>query len=222
MINNTKPVNESILELLGDTEVPPQANLQLLDPFYLEYYKDLDTRKIFITSDIDESVILDARNILRWNAEDEKAGIPVEERKKIIVYILSYGGALDVCMMISDIMKMSKTPIVTINLGVAASAACVILMSGTPGYRYCLKHSWGLIHQGSSSGGSGGSYAEIQAQSQNYKKLIEMLKEIILDRTKIDTKTYNKYKSKEWYVYSEDMINYGIVDKVVDSIDEII
>lgn len=218
--NVIKPKND-LLELVGIDALPAEANLQLPDPDLFAYYTDLDERRLFLFQDVDDSLGLFIRSILRWNYEDDKNNIPVEERKVIRLYVMSYGGDLIYCMALSDVMKMSKTPIMTINMGVAASAGCVILMSGTPGYRYCLKHSWGLIHQGS-SGSSGGTYAEIQAQTQNYKKLIDMLKEIILDRTKIDLKTYNKFKLKDWYIYDQQMVDLGIVDHIVENLDEIL
>ena len=48
------------------------------------------------------------------------------------------------------------------------------------------------------------------------------MRKYIIERTNIDTKTLNKYKNKEWYLYAEDQIKYHIVDKTIDDIDEII
>lgn len=213
--------NNEVLEFFkAENELTTEANLQLPEPELLNYYYFKNDRKLFITQDIDDSIILYTKALLRWNMEDEKNNIPLENRKPVTIYILSYGGQIDQIMALIDIIKISKMVIKTVNLGVSASAGCLLLLSGTKGYRYALKNSWGLIHQG--TGGAQGTAAMVEAQTQNYKKILESMKNLILESTNIDIKTYNKYKAKEFYVYPDDMIKYGIVDKIVDDISEII
>lgn len=220
MENNKRIKNEDLLGLFDIQSVGPEGNLQLADPVLVNYYKGQKERKLFITQDIDDSIINFTQSLILWNAEDEYNNIPIENRKPVIIYLLSYGGQLDQIMTLIDIIKISKMTIKIINLGVAASAGCLLLMSGTKGYRYTLRNSWGLIHQG--QGGAGGTAEAVIAQTQNYKRILETVKNHILENTNIDLKTYNKYKTKEWYVYPNDMLKYGIVDKIVDDISEII
>lgn len=212
--------NDSIMDLFMVDELGPEANMQLANPDLYNYWKFYQDRKLFITQDIDDSVMQFTEAILNWNSDDEKNKIPVEERKPITIYILSYGGQLDQIMALIDVIKVSKTIVRTVNLGVAASAGCLLLMSGTKGYRYTMKNSWGLIHQG--QGGAGGTAEQVFAQTQNYKRIVESMKNLILENTNIDIKTYNKYKTKEFYVYPEDMIKYGVVDHICDNISDII
>ena len=51
---------------------------------------------------------------------------------------------------------------------------------------------------------------------------MKTMRDYIIERTEIDSKTLNKYKSKEWYLYAEDQLKYHVVDKVIDDIDEIL
>ena len=62
----------------------------------------------------------------------------------------------------------------------------------------------------------------VEAQTQNYKKILEMVKKLILEKTNITPTQYSKKKLQEWYVYGEDMIKLGIVDHIVDDITQII
>ena len=62
---------------------------------------------------------------------------------------------------------------------------------------------------------------EIKPQ-KNYKKQIEGMKEYILSRTSIDEKTFNKNKSKDWYLSAEELVKYNVVDKLVESFDDIL
>ena len=48
------------------------------------------------------------------------------------------------------------------------------------------------------------------------------MKEYILSRTDIDEKTFNKNKSKDWFFTTDEMLQYGLVDKIVDDLDEIL
>jgi hypothetical protein len=48
------------------------------------------------------------------------------------------------------------------------------------------------------------------------------MRNYIIERTNIDTKIFNKYKNKEWYMYDKEQVDYHIVDKVIDDIDEIL
>lgn len=66
--------------------------------------------------------------ILRYNKEDK--GKPTEERQKITLFINSPGGDLDATLAFVNLIELSKTPVITINAGMAMSAAGLILMAG--------------------------------------------------------------------------------------------
>ena len=217
--SNVKPTNLD-LDVFSIEELPPEGNLQLPTPELVTKYKFLKDRRLFITQDIDDSIMEFTKNLIMWNMEDEQNNIPIEDRKPVYIYILSYGGQLDQIMTLIDVINLSKMKIKTINLGVCASAGCLLLMSGTTGERYAVKNSWGLVHQG--SGGASGTASMVEAQTQNYKKILEMVKKLILEKTNITPTQYSKKKLQEWYVYGEDMIKLGIVDHIVDDITQII
>ena len=103
-------------------------------------------------------------------------------------------------------------------MGVAMSAGLLILLAGHK--RFCLKNSTALAHSG--AGGACGTFEQTEAQMKDYKRFIDTMRNYIIERTSIDTKTFNKYKSKEWYLYAEEQLKYHIVDKLIDDIDEIL
>ena len=57
---------------------------------------------------------------------------------------------------------------------------------------------------------------------KEYNRLISVFEKNCLARTKIDLKTFNKNKSKEWYMDAEEQLKYGVVDEIVDDINSII
>lgn len=191
-------------------------NLQLPNPELLTYYRDLEDRTIWIDYGVDESILEVSKLIMHFNKRDK--GIPVEERKPIKLLLYSYGGDGQACFSLLDVIGLSKTPVWTVNMGVAMSAGLLILLGGHK--RFCLKNSTALAHSG--SGGASGTFEQTEAQMKDYKRFVETMRNYIIERTNIDSKTLNKYKTKEWYLYADDQVKYGIVNKIIDDIDEIL
>jgi ATP-dependent Clp protease protease subunit len=191
-------------------------NLQLPNPELLTYYRDLEDRTIWIDYGVDESILEVSKLIMYFNKLDK--GIPAEERKPIKLLLYSYGGDGQACFSLLDVISLSKTPVYTVNMGVAMSAGLLILLGGHK--RFCLKNSTALAHSG--SGGASGTFEQTEAQMKDYKRFVETMRNYILERTNIDTRTLNKYKSKEWYLYAEEQAKYHVVDKIIDDIDEIL
>ena len=191
-------------------------NLKLPSPELIDYYKDLNERKIYIDYEITEDLIEVGKQIIRYNIADKD--IPIKQRKPIIIYIFSSGGELQITYSIIAIMQTSKTPIYTVNLGMSYSAGLLLLLAGNK--RFALKRSQALIHTG--SGGFQGTYEQMEENQKAYKKIINDMKEYILSQTKIDEKLFNKNKTKDWYLSDDDQVKLGIVDKIVNDISEII
>lgn len=191
-------------------------NLQLPNPSLATYWRNEDERIFWIEDEITSDLFEFSKQIVRFNKEDK--GVSVEDRKPIKFFIDSPGGDLDATLAFIGLIGISKTPIWTINAGSAYSGAGLILMSGHK--RFALPNSQALIHTG--SGSLGGTYDQTTEQMKNYKQLIEKMKSFILSHTNIDQKLFNKNKSKDWYITTDEQLSLGIVDKIVDDLDEIL
>lgn len=188
-------------------------NLKLPDPNLVEYYEDEKNRRYWITGQIDESSLFITKAILKANIEDKD--VPVEQRKPVKIFINSPGGLLVPTMSIVGLIRISKTPIWTINVSECYSAAGIILMSGHK--RFALPYSICLIHSG--SGGAQGTFEQSEQQMKQYKELVKSMKDFILTHTIIDAKTLNKKISLDWYINTNEMLGLGIVDELVTDID---
>ena len=191
-------------------------NLQLPAPELVTYYKNDNNRTFWIEDEIGDGLFEYSKQILRFNQEDKD--IPIEERKPIKFFIDSPGGDLETMLAFIGLVGISKTPIWTINGGIAYSAAGLILMSGHK--RFALPNSQCLIHTG--SGQLGGTFDQTTEQMKNYKQMVEKMKNFIISHTNIDQKLFNKNKSKDWFITTEEQLELGIVDKIVDDLDEIL
>lgn len=207
-------MNEDVQFL--DIVIPKSvANMELPAPELVQFYKDYDNRNIFI-SDIDEDLFATTKLIYDYNASDK--GKPIEERKPITIQIMSYGGDLYQAYALISAILASTTPVITINCGVAMSAGLLILLAGHK--RFAMKYSTAMMHSG--SGSASGSYEEMEASQKNYKKLIDLMRNYIMERTTIDSKLFNKNKTKDWYITDSEQVELGIVSKIVENLDEIL
>lgn len=199
-------------------ELPKQLENYLLpEPALATYWINaLNHRTFWIDDEIDVSILEITRNIVAINRED--AGIEPELRKPIVLWIYSYGGELDSTLSFLDACQLSKTPIITVNAGIAMSAGLYILLAGHK--RYCLPRSRALIHSGS-IGGMSGTYEQSEAVMADYKRCIASLQDFVLERTGMDPKLYAKKKSKEWYVDAADQVALGIVGAILNDFDAV-
>ena len=191
-------------------------NLSLPNPELLQFYKDVENRIIWIEGEIDESLFESSKLIMNWNKEDKE--IAPENRKPIKIFINSPGGTLEDTLSFVGLVGISKTPIITVNMGWAYCAACLIALSGHK--RFAMPNTNYLLHSG--SGGCGGSFEQTTEQMKQYKSLVDKMRNYILDRTSIDSKTFNKKKSTEWYITCEEAVTLGMADKIIENIDEIL
>lgn len=205
--------NTMLLEIPAEIE-----NLKLPNPMLLDTYADRKNRLIFIDYDIDDTLLREVgRQIIEYNRADKDK--PVKDRTPIVILINSGGGCLDSTYATIAIMETSKTPIVTVNMNCAYSAAGLILMAGHK--RYCMPRSQVLIHSGSAQGISG-NYEDIQESTKSYKKMVEEMREFIISKTKIDKALMKKNQSRDWYLQTSEQIDLGVVDEMITDLDTIL
>lgn len=214
-MNQNNPLYETIRQIVENItiELPDQV---LPDPAVVNYYQFEQDRKLFLDQDVGYPILEMIKLIMRWNMEDKEK--PIEERTPITIYIMSDGGSLVYMWSMLDIMLASKTPIITVNLGVAASSAALIFMAGSR--RYMLSKSVTVIHQGSAE--VAGDANKIMDAVDNYKLELDKMKTFILSRTSINPKLFNKKNKDDWYIDADACVEYGICDKIVETLDEII
>ena len=207
--------NDDIGEVVTIALPKSVSNLQLPDPDVVDYWRLEEDRIFYLDSEIDESTLSIQKNILHYNFVDQ--GIPVDKRKPIIVMIDSIGGQLTEAMSVAATIRLSKTPVYTVNIGEADSGAALILASGSK--RFALPYSTALIHSG--SGELVGTAEQVESQQKIYKKQVVQMREYMAI-CGVNKVALNRNKNKEWYMTVEDQIKYGVVDKMLEDFDEIL
>lgn len=170
------------------------------------YSRLLKDRIIFLGQVIDDhfaNIVI--AQLLFLEAEDDK--------KDIKVFINSPGGSVTAAMAIYDTIQFVKPDVETICLGQAASAAALLLASGTKGKRYSLPNSRVMIHQ--PSGGAEGQATDITIQAQEILKLKDKINEILASHTGQPLKKIQADVERDFYMSAEEAKKYGLIDEIV-------
>ena len=223
-VNDLKP--ETLDELFDDVATlkydlidRTREDTHLPKPEMYMYYKGLKNRTIWLDDTLSELLSIPiTQMILEWNKEDEENNIPVDSRKPIKVFIYTLGGGIDEIFQLADIIDLSKTPVYTYNMGMALSAGLDVLISGHK--RFALKNSKALYHSGSA--GIQGTAEQIQSQTAQYAKQLDILNERVLKRTKISKELLKKKKQSEWFIIGNEQVELGIVDELIADISELL
>lgn len=191
------------LQKLNSTPLLLESNGMSVDIFS----KLLEDRIIFLSTEIDDYVcnIIKAQLMYLESLDDEE---------DIEIYIDSPGGSVYSGLGLLDVMDYVKPDIVTINTGLAASMAAVVLCSGTKGKRKSLKRSRTMIHQPLGYGGyAQASDMEIEAKEINSLK--KELYEIISDRTGQTYDKVHKDSDRDYWMTAQDAKKYGMIDEII-------
>lgn len=192
------------------TGIPAEiVDAQLPHPILRDYYRDEANRIFWVDSEINADTLNLVKFIMRCNKED--MGIPVEERKRILVMIDSPGGSVEVLASLIGAFKISKTPIYTCCYCTAYSAAADLLACGHK--RYALPMTNMMFHAGSCG------YQGTQAQVDSAKKFFDGVGKRIVNevnsRTNFDNKFLKKLKTDDMYLNEEEALSYGAIDEII-------
>ena len=137
----------------------------------------------------------------------------VDSKKDINMYINSPGGSITAGMAIYDTMNLVAPDVSTICVGMCASMAAFLLAAGKKGKRYALENSEVMIHQ--PLGGASGQATEIEIAAKHILDIKKRMNKILASLTGQDLATIEKDTDRDNYMFADDALKYGIVDKIL-------
>lgn len=171
------------------------------------YSRLLKNRIVFLGDEIEDSLAnLIIAQLLFLEQEDPD--------KDIDLYINSPGGSVTAGMAIYDCMQLIKPDVSTICLGMAASAAALLLCSGAHGKRFSLPYSRILIHQPWIKG-IGGQATDVDIHAREILKTKATLNNIIAQHTGQPLDRVSKDTERDYYMSANEAVEYGLIDKVI-------
>ena len=139
--------------------------------------------------------------------------------RDIYLYINSPGGSVTAGMAIYDTMQYIKPDVVTVGMGLAASMGQFLLTAGAPGKRYITPHTRVLLHQ--PLGGAGGSATEIRINADLILGMKKELAAITASRTGKTVEQVEADGDRDHWFTAQEALEYGFVDRVIDTPQEI-
>jgi ATP-dependent Clp protease protease subunit len=171
------------------------------------FSKLLDDRIIFLSSDIDDYICnLIKAQLLYLDSESDE---------DISIYIDSGGGSVYSGLGLLDVMDYVKSDIITVNTGLAASMAAVILCSGSKGKRKALKRSRTMIHQPLTYGGWVQQASEVEIEAKELNSIKKELYEIISEKTGQSYDRVYKDGDRDYWMNAQDAKKYGMIDDII-------
>ncbi len=186
---------------------------------------EMDTRMLYKRL---EKYFYQTRSIYLWGVVDDKSAKDVVTKlllleadnpgEEIKFYISSPGGSVTSGMVIYDTMRMIKSPVSTICMGLAASMGSILLSGGAKGRRFIFPHGEVMIHQPSLGGHIQGVSADMEIHAEQILRTKEMGARILAENTGQTIERIRKDFERDYWMEADKAIEYGIVDKVIDKL----
>jgi ATP-dependent Clp protease protease subunit len=172
--------------------------------------KILKTRNILLSGEINKQL---AERVVRQLIILEDQG-----EDPIKVFIDSPGDA-DAGYAIFDMMRFVKPQIITIGMGLVASAGAIILLAAPKERRLGLPNSHYLIHQPLS--GMRGVATEIEIHARELDKLRKKISVLIAEETAQPLEKVEKDTDRDYWMNADEAKGYGLIDRIVKHRDEL-
>ncbi|MGA7270338.1 MAG: ATP-dependent Clp protease proteolytic subunit [Acidimicrobiia bacterium] len=167
----------------------------------------LGHRVVFLGRQIDDEVAnLVVAQLLHLESEDPD--------QPIALYINSPGGSMDAMFAIYDSMQHVRPPVHTTCIGMAASAAALVLAGGEAEGRSILPHGRVMIHQ-PHVGGVGGQASDIEIHAAEILRQRELANQVLARHTGQDLETIRRDTDRDRWMTAEEAVSYGLVDRIL-------
>ena len=140
----------------------------------------------------------------------KKAAELVGYEPMIRVHIMSEGGDVFAGLNMMNVLERSRVKVITIAQGSCCSAATFVLLGGAE--RRMGKNAYCLIHQISTE--MWGNFNELKNEMKSNDKLMKMLKDMYLSKTKIPETKFKTLMKRDIYLPPDKCLKYGIVSAI--------
>ncbi len=174
------------------------------------------------------SKLLEARTILLAGQVDTELAEKIMAQLLVMdsisndpikMIISSNGGHVDSGMAIYDMMRFIKSDIHAIGAGWVVSIAVPIFLGAKKEHRFSLPNTRFMIHQ--PLGGAGGPAADVRIAAQEIIKIRKKINEMIAEETGHTVEKITEDSDRDYWMSAQEALDYGLVTKVVKSMDEV-
>ncbi len=175
-----------------------------------------------------EKLFLEKRAVYLWGMVDDRSAKDVVSKmllleadnpgKEIKFFINSPGGMVTSGFVIYDTIKLIKSPVSTICMGLAASMGSILLSVGAKGRRFIYPRGEVMIHQPSIGGYFQATSADIEIQAQQIEKTKLLGAQVLAENCGKTVDQIMKDFDRDYWMDAEGALQYGIVDEILDTL----
>lgn len=175
-----------------------------------------------------EQLFLEKRAVYLWGVVDDKSARDIvtklllldadKQGAEIKFFINSPGGMVTSGMVIYDTLRLIKSPVSTVCMGLAASMGSILLSAGVKGKRFIYPHGEVMIHQPSLGGFFQATSADIEIQANQIRKTKEIGAKILAENCGKTVDQIMKDFDRDYWMDANESVAYGIVDKIIDKL----
>ena len=177
---------------------------------YQYFHQLFHNRTIIFNQEVEENVIEYIYLPLRDFEKDDS-------QEPVTLILNSLGGSVSDALFLCNVIDNYKKPLHIIVPAYACSMATVLLCSGNHNpnvTKYCYPFSFGLLHCGQTA--LSGEFTSVEDTMIFNKTIDDAIKDYIIKNTNITEELYNAHHRKQWYLSSNDMKEYGLIDNFIE------
>jgi ATP-dependent Clp protease protease subunit len=144
-------------------------------------------------------------SLLVLEADDAKA--------PITLLVNSPGGSVDDGFAMYDAMRFVRCPVRVVCVGLAASAANIVLLGAPKGSRFALPNTRILLHQPST--GAAGQASDLAITAREILKTRARLNGLLAAETRQKLERIEEDTNRDFWLSAEEARDYGLIDKVI-------
>src|ERR1700727_197573 len=173
-----------------------------------------------------EKYFFENRSVELWGPVDDKSAREVVTKMRLLeadkpgeeikFFINSPGGVVTSGFIIYDTMKMLKSPVSTICMGLAASMGSILLSGGVKGRRFVYPLSEIMIHQPSLGGYMQGVSVDLEITAKQTRRVKDISARILAENCGKKYEQIMKDFDRDYWMDAKEAIEYGIVDAVYE------
>jgi ATP-dependent Clp protease protease subunit len=142
-----------------------------------------------------------------------------EGDEPIRLIINSQGGHVESGDSIHDMVRFVRPKVMMIGTGWVASAGCHIFLAADRADRFCLPNTRFMIHQ--PLGGVGGAATDVEIEAREIIKMRRRINQGIAAATGQPLEKVERDTDRNFWMTAEEARDYGIVGRIVSSMDEV-
>ncbi len=175
-----------------------------------------------------DSLFFKSRNVLLTGAINDKAArqavtqllaLAEDSDDPINLFISSPGGHVESGDMVHDIVKFIRPTVRAIGSGWVASAGALIFIGADRENRFCLPNTRFLLHQ--PSGGIFGQASDMWIQAEQIIKMRKRFDRLFAEATGQTPEKIAEDTARDFWLNTDEAIEYGLLGKVITSVDDL-